>query len=97
MLSKEKVEQARARAREYFERAHIVLTDEEKANIEIADMGLGDLDAMGLQLVTYVSTDRCSAKELVLFPHQTCPEHRHMPLFALAEFLDKFKPAMLFC
>ena len=80
MLSKEKIAEARARALEYFERAHIVLTDEEKANVEIADMGLGDLDTMGLQLVTYVSTERCSAKELVLFPYQTCPEHRHPPL-----------------
>ena len=56
-----------------------------------------DLERTGLQLVTYVNTERCCAKEMVLFAGQTCPEHRHTPLFALAEFLDKFKPAMLFC
>ena len=33
MLSKEKIAEARARALEYFERAHIVLTDEEKAGV----------------------------------------------------------------
>jgi D-lyxose ketol-isomerase len=26
-----------------------------------------------------VNTDRVCAKELVLFPHQRCPEHRHPP------------------
>lgn len=25
----------------------------------------------------YVNTEKCCAKELVLFPGQTCPEHRH--------------------
>jgi D-lyxose ketol-isomerase len=26
-----------------------------------------------------VNTNRCCAKELVLYPGQTCPEHRHPP------------------
>lgn len=26
----------------------------------------------------YVNTDRVCAKEMVLFPHQACPEHRHI-------------------
>ena len=29
------------------------------------------------EILTYVNTRRCCAKELVLFPGQTCPEHRH--------------------
>ena len=33
----------------------------------------------GLQLVVYVNTDRVCAKELVMFPWQLCPEHRHPP------------------
>ena len=33
----------------------------------------------GLQLLVYVNTDRYCAKELVLYPGQTCPEHRHPP------------------
>lgn len=77
MLTKEQFESARARALEYFEKAGIVLTREEKENIEVADFGLGELEATGLEVVTYVNTERCCAKELILFPRQTCPEHRH--------------------
>ncbi|WP_036226425.1 D-lyxose/D-mannose family sugar isomerase [Mesoaciditoga lauensis] len=77
MITKEKYEIARKKALEYFEKAHIVLTEEEKKNIEIADFGLNQLEKIGLQIVTYVNTDRYCAKEMVLFPNQTCPEHKH--------------------
>lgn len=63
----------------YYEKAGIVLTDEEKAAIEIADFHLGKIDEIGLQLVTYINTERVCAKEMVLMPHQVCPEHRHIP------------------
>ena len=59
--------------------AGIVLTAAERDAIEIADFGLGRLDDYGLEVVVYVNTDRVCAKELVLFPRQTCPEHRHPP------------------
>jgi D-lyxose ketol-isomerase len=62
---------------EYLNKAKIVLTEEEKENIEVADFGLNDIENTGLQLVTYINTDRVCAKELVLFPRQTCPEHSH--------------------
>jgi D-lyxose ketol-isomerase len=68
---------ARQRAREVLTEAGIVLTPEEAANIEVADMGLNRLAVEGLELVTYINNDRYCAKELVLFPGQTCPEHRH--------------------
>src|SRR5947207_14690998 len=48
--------------------------------MEIADFARGRLDEVGLQIVVYVNTDRVCAKELVLFPHQRCPEHRHPPV-----------------
>jgi len=48
--------------------------------IEIADFGLGRFGEVGLGLVTYVNTSRVCAKELVLLPGQTCPEHRHPPV-----------------
>ena len=64
---------------EILSRASFALTPEELANIEVADFGLNDVYTTGLQLVTYVNTARCCAKELVLFPGQTCPEHRHDP------------------
>lgn len=73
-------EQARAQALTYFERAGIALTEAEKEHVEVADFGLNDLARTGLELVTYLNTSRCCAKELVLFPGQTCPEHRHPTL-----------------
>jgi D-lyxose ketol-isomerase len=60
--------------------AGIVLTDEERATLEVTDFGLGRLDETGLQLLVYVNSERVCAKELVLFPRQTCPEHRHPPV-----------------
>jgi D-lyxose ketol-isomerase len=80
MITREQFDDARARAKEYLDRAGIALTPEEVEHIEVADFGLSELDQTGLELVTYVNTDRVCAKELVLFPHQTCPEHRHPPV-----------------
>jgi D-lyxose ketol-isomerase len=57
----------------------IELTDAERGQIEVADFGLGNLRETGLMLLVYVNTDRYCAKELVLYPRQTCPEHRHPP------------------
>ncbi|MFZ5517490.1 MAG: D-lyxose/D-mannose family sugar isomerase [Candidatus Zhuqueibacterota bacterium] len=80
MISREQYEQTRRQTIEFFKKAGIVLTEKEKKNIEVADFGLGELDSTGLEIVTYVNTDRVCAKELVLFPRQTCPEHRHPPV-----------------
>ena len=71
--------EARERAAAMLVDAGIVLTPPEHERIEIADFGLGRLEEVGLQIVVYVNTDRVCAKELVLFPHQRCPEHRHPP------------------
>ena len=71
--------EARERAAPMLAQAGIELTPEEREQIEVADFGLGRLDEIGLQIVVYVNTDRVCAKELVLFPHQRCPEHRHPP------------------
>ena len=60
--------------------AHIVLTERERQNIEVADMGLGDLERSGLGLVTYENNSRYCAKEIILFPRQTCPQHKHPPI-----------------
>ncbi|ADI14124.1 D-lyxose/D-mannose family sugar isomerase [Truepera radiovictrix] len=64
----------------YFERAGIYLTEAEKAGLEVADLGLGEFETTGLVLHTYVNTARVCAKELVLLPHQTCPQHKHPPV-----------------
>ncbi|MGG4324260.1 D-lyxose/D-mannose family sugar isomerase [Bacillus sonorensis] len=62
---------------QYYQKAGIVLTEEEKERIQLMDYGLNKPEQLGLQLFVYVNTDRYCAKELVLFPEQTCPEHRH--------------------
>ena len=72
--------EARERAAEMLADAGIVLTSAERDRIEVADFGLGRVEEIGLQLVVYVNTERVCAKELVLFPGQTCPEHRHPPI-----------------
>ena len=76
-MKRDVYENARQRTLEYFGKAGIALTDLERENVEVADFGLFDLERTGLEIVTYLNTQRCCAKELVLFPHQTCPEHRH--------------------
>jgi D-lyxose ketol-isomerase len=77
MIGKKEYQQARERAIGFFAKVGIVLTDKEKQSIEVADFGLGDLGKIGLEVLVYVNTSRVCAKELVLFPGQTCPEHRH--------------------
>ena len=79
MLTQEEVGAAKQRAAAALAEAGIALTPAEHAAIEVADFGLSRLDEIGLELVVYVNTERVCAKELVLFPRQTCPEHRHPP------------------
>lgn len=74
------MEDARHRAASMLDKVQIALTADERANIEIADFGLDDLERTGLELVVYENNERYCAKELVLFPRQTCPEHRHPPV-----------------
>ena len=77
MITRKEYEEAQKKAAEYLDRAGIVLTPQEKKSIEVVDFGLGDLYNIGLQIFVYVNNERYCAKELVLFPRQTCPEHLH--------------------
>jgi D-lyxose ketol-isomerase len=79
VLTETEIREARRRAADALAGAGIVLTAAERDAIEVADFGLSQLEETGLQVVVYVNTDRVCAKELVLFPGQTCPEHRHPP------------------
>jgi D-lyxose ketol-isomerase len=79
VISRDEHEAAQAYAAEQLAAAGIVVTDEERRAIEVADFGLGELRETGLMLLVYVNTDRYCAKELVLYPSQLCPEHRHPP------------------
>jgi D-lyxose ketol-isomerase len=79
VISREEQRAAQAYAAEQLEAAGIVVADAERAAIEVADFGLSRLQETGLQLLVYVNAARHCAKELVLYPGQTCPEHRHPP------------------
>ena len=68
--------EAELKTRDFFKKAGITVRGDE--SIEVADFGLNKLDKIGLQLCVYINTDRVCAKEMVLFPHQTCPEHKHV-------------------
>lgn len=80
MITRSQVKTAQTKAAHLLEQVGICLTPAEREQIEIAEFGLGELERTGLELVVYVNTDRYCAKELVLFPGQTCPEHRHPPV-----------------
>jgi D-lyxose ketol-isomerase len=75
MIGKKEYQQTRERAVGSYAKASIVLTEKEKQAIEVADFGLGALDKIGLEVLVYVNASRVCAKELVMFPGQTCPEH----------------------
>jgi D-lyxose ketol-isomerase len=77
MVKRSEVRAAQDRAAGLLKDAGIAITDKERESIEVADFGLNDLESQGLELITYINTDRYCAKELILFPRQTCPEHRH--------------------
>ena len=80
MLTQEEAVARRDHAAGLFHKAGIYITDAEKAQIETADFGLNQFEQTGLGVLVYVNTERCCAKELAMWPHQTCPEHRHPPV-----------------
>jgi len=80
MLKRSQMKHAQSRAADMLSDLGVVLTLREQDNIEVAEFGLGELERTGLQIVVYINTDRYCAKELVLFPRQTCPQHRHPPI-----------------
>ncbi|GAC1444063.1 MAG: D-lyxose ketol-isomerase [Chloroflexota bacterium] len=80
MDNEREIQEARQHVATILRNAGITLTALEAELIEIVDCGLHNLLEEGLQLVTYVNNERYCAKELVLFPNQTFPQHRHPPL-----------------
>lgn len=79
-MNRSQMKQAQVRAADRIRTAGIILTEAEQNAIEVADFGLNDLDNQGLEIITYINTDRYCAKDLVLFSGQTCPEHKHPPV-----------------
>jgi len=91
MIKRSEVRRAQVRAVELLRRAGIAITPQETERIEVAELGLGELERTGLQLLVYVNTDRYCAKELILFPRQTCPEHRHPPVAGQPGKMETFR------
>ena len=79
-MKRSEITEAQNRTLEMLKAANIAVTQDEAANLEVADFGLGRLECEGLEIVVYENNERYCAKELVLFPHQTCPEHKHPPV-----------------
>ncbi len=82
MMTTTEVRRRQRQAAAMLRQAGVVITRREAAAIEAADCGLGDFERIGLGVLVYVNTERCCAKELVLRPRQTFPEHRHPPIDA---------------
>ena len=79
-MTRDTYENAKQKALALYTAAHVALTEKEKDGMEIVDFGLHDFAKTGLTIVSYVNTEKCCAKEMVLLPRQTCPEHRHAPV-----------------
>lgn len=78
MLTRAQIQEAREYALAALADAGVVVRDDEAADLEVSDFGLGDLAKTGLQILVYVNTERVCAKELVMMPGQSCPEHVHV-------------------
>ena len=77
MISREQYHEAVVRSVQMLQQAGFAITAAERERLEVADFGLGQLNLTGLEVLTYINTERVCAKEIVMFPHQTCPEHWH--------------------
>jgi D-lyxose ketol-isomerase len=77
MMTAQEVKTRQEQAAALFRRAGIFITEEEKGRTEIVDFNLGQFEQTGLGVLVYVNTERCCAKELALWPRQTCAQHRH--------------------
>lgn len=91
MIKRSVVRVAQARAADMLANAGIVITPQERERIEIAEVGLGELERTGLQVVVYENNPRYCAKELILFPRQSFPQHRHPPVGADPGKMETFR------
>ncbi len=91
MITQQQKQQCQERAAAMLAAQNIVLTAEEREQIEVADFGLDEVERTGLELVVYVNTDRYCAKELVIFPRQSCPEHKHPTIGAERGKMETFR------
>ena len=79
-MKRELYNEVKEKALALYEKAHIILTDSEKDNLEMVEFALGDVYNTGIEIIVYVNTDLVCAKEMCLLPYQTCAEHIHKPM-----------------
>jgi len=77
VATKKEFEERQAWTASQLRAAGYPLTDDEERRIEVADFGLGEIDHFGIQLITYINTERVCSKDIVIKPWQICPEHLH--------------------
>jgi D-lyxose ketol-isomerase len=80
MIARQQYESAKRRAAKMLGEAGVLACPDELARIEVVDLGLGELEQTGLQIVTLVSTGEIGVKVLALFPNQVFSQHKHPPL-----------------
>jgi len=61
------------------QRTGLPLRAEERGQIEVTDLGLGEFETTGLIILTLTVTREIGIKLIALYPWQVCPEHRHPP------------------
>ena len=91
MITVERQQEYRTRAAQMLAAAGIVVTDAENAAMELADFGLDEFEATGLAIIVYENNDRYCAKELIMFPGMTCPEHRHPDVNGRSGKMETFR------
>jgi len=74
-----------------LDQAGIVITAGEKAAMELAAFGLDDFETEGLGIIVYENNSVYCAKELMMLPSQTCPQHRHPPFDGSPGKMETFR------
>jgi D-lyxose ketol-isomerase len=77
MITRVEFNLARQRAADLLRQTPLTIRPDEFGEIKVADFGLGELETSGAQILTLVNTEQIAAKLIILFPHQTLPEHLH--------------------
>lgn len=80
MITRRQQQEAQDRAAGMIRDSGLGIAAGDQRKIEVVDFGLSNLDKEGVQVLTWVQTERISVKVLVLFPRQTEPEHWHPPV-----------------
>lgn len=77
MITRAEWQRARELAWEIVKQAGVVVREDGFNNIEVADVGLGELAEMDLRILTPAGTASMGVKLLILTPHQIFLQRRH--------------------